>query len=185
MQLGTILPDVGKSKIGGNMLKRYITFVLLLVLTAFVLIGFSTFAEKSETEQATGEFITSQATIGTVEGDATLQKGDTGQTMPVGEGMIIGQNDSIKTGVGSKVDVIFDKDGEKSVVQVYANSELKIEQLLKNQTTGEKKTILDLAVGKVLVKAAKLEGESKFEVNTPTSIVGVRGTEFEVVVSAP
>ena len=48
--------------------------------------------------------------------------------------------------------------------------------------TGNKMTLLDLAVGKVLVHAAKLKGGSRFEVRTPTAISGVRGTVFEVEV---
>ena len=47
------------------------------------------------------------------------------------------------------------------------------------------KTLLDLAMGEILIKAQKVHGEkSQFEVKTPTSIVGVRGTTFNVKVEA-
>ena len=44
-------------------------------------------------------------------------------------------------------------------------------------------TLLVVGIGSVLVKADKLVGASKFEVKTPTSIIGIRGTIFEVYVS--
>ena len=43
-------------------------------------------------------------------------------------------------------------------------------------------TLLSIQAGSVLVKAQKMIGDSKFEVKTPTSIVGIRGTTFEVQV---
>ena len=46
-------------------------------------------------------------------------------------------------------------------------------------------TLLDLAIGKILISAEKLDTpDSKFEVKTPTSVVGVRGTAFSVEVEA-
>ena len=48
--------------------------------------------------------------------------------------------------------------------------------------TGDKTTLLDLALGKVLVHVEKLQGKSKFEVRTPTALTGVRGTTFTVEV---
>jgi hypothetical protein len=51
-----------------------------------------------------------------------------------------------------------------------------------NKITGDKTTLLDLAIGKVLVQTQKLQGDSKFEVRTPTALTGVRGTIFEVTV---
>jgi hypothetical protein len=47
---------------------------------------------------------------------------------------------------------------------------------------GDKTTILDLAIGKVMVHVEKLKGNSRFEVRTPTALTGVRGTTFEVTV---
>ena len=45
-----------------------------------------------------------------------------------------------------------------------------------------KMTELQIAIGGVLVKAEKLKRESDFEVVSPSSIVGIRGTMFEVSV---
>lgn len=48
--------------------------------------------------------------------------------------------------------------------------------------TKDKTTLIDLALGKLLVKVEALKGSSKFEVRTPTAQTGVRGTEFEIAV---
>ena len=65
------------------------------------------------------------------------------------------------------------------------NSQLMLRELKKDKRTGTENTLLDLAVGKILVKAQKLrDPDSKFEVKTPTSVVGVRGTNFSVQVEA-
>ena len=50
---------------------------------------------------------------------------------------------------------------------------------------GTSQTLLDLAVGKILIRVDKLHKKGdKFEIKTPTSIVGVRGTVFGVEVEA-
>ena len=60
-----------------------------------------------------------------------------------------------------------------------------IAELIADPGADTSKTLLDLAMGEVLIKAQKVHGEnSKFEVKTPTSIVGVRGTTFNVKVEA-
>ena len=48
--------------------------------------------------------------------------------------------------------------------------------------SGDKNTMIDVALGKVKVYADKLRGKSKFEVNTPTAVLAIRGTIFEVKV---
>ena len=56
---------------------------------------------------------------------------------------------------------------------------------LKDDQAGTQNTLFDLSLGEILIKAKKLHSEkSKFEVKTPTSIVGVRGTTFSVTVEA-
>ena len=70
------------------------------------------------------------------------------------------------------------------MVEMSPNSELTFAELVKDDATGTQKTLLDLAIGQILIKAAKLNtAESKFEVKTPTSVVGVRGTKFAVRVA--
>ena len=75
--------------------------------------------------------------------------------------------------------------GETAAVEINENSQLLLLELIQDKEEETQQTLLDLAIGKVLIRAQKLHSEkSKFEVKTPTSIVGVRGTTFAVEVEA-
>ena len=75
------------------------------------------------------------------------------------------------------------RSGKSAEVEIQANSQLLISELVMDASKGTEKTLLDLSVGKILIKAEELhDKDSKFEVQTPTSIVGVRGTTFAVEV---
>jgi hypothetical protein len=100
-------------------------------------------------------------------------------------GMTMNEGDAIKTDASSSAVLILDGTGETSRVEVNAGSEMRLTELVKDKKTGNEKTLLDLAIGQVLIKASKLkEKGSKFEVKTPTSVIGVRGTKFSVKVEA-
>ncbi|MFC1570800.1 FecR domain-containing protein [Candidatus Omnitrophota bacterium] len=74
---------------------------------------------------------------------------------------------------------------EEATVELNPNSQMLLSELTMDKEKGTQKTLLDLALGKILIKAEKLHsGKSKFEVKTPTSVVGVRGTTFAVEVEA-
>ena len=100
-------------------------------------------------------------------------------------GTELSQGDMIRTIGDSWALLNVDGQGETATVEVKANSQLKMAQLLENKQVSSQTTLLDLAMGEVLIKAKKLHSEkSKFEVKTPTSIVAVRGTTFSVAVKA-
>ena len=100
---------------------------------------------------------------------------------PVQAGTAMKQGDLIRTKANSWA--VLDIDG--STVEVKQNSQMKLAELVADKAKDSQKTLLDLALGEVLIKAKKLDSEkSKFEVKTPTSIVGVRGTTFSVAVEA-
>ncbi|MBU0694475.1 MAG: FecR domain-containing protein [Candidatus Omnitrophica bacterium] len=104
--------------------------------------------------------------------------------IPVQKGMIISEGDILKTKVNSWALLNLNGSGETATVEVEENSQLAFTELTKDDQ-GVEKTFLDLALGKLLIEAKKLESEkSKFEVKTPTSIVGVRGTTFAIEVEA-
>ena len=64
------------------------------------------------------------------------------------------------------------------------NTTLTLDILKENTATKKKVTVLDVSIGKILIQAEKLKDGSRFEVKTPTSVVGVRGTKFSVKVEA-
>ena len=104
---------------------------------------------------------------------------------PVGVGMVLREKDIIRTKANSLAVLNLDGLGETATVEVKENSQLKLAELIQNKKAATQTTLLDLALGEILIKAKKLHSEkSKFEVKTPTSIVGVRGTTFSVAVEA-
>jgi len=122
------------------------------------------------------------AEISDIQGDVQFRKGGTTEWKGAEKGMILLEGDSIKTGAVAKAKILLDKAGETGQLDLAPNSLLRLQTLKKDSTTEDKTTLLDLALGKVLIKAEKLKGNSSFQVKTPTSICGVRGTTFEVSV---
>lgn len=87
--------------------------------------------------------------------------------------------DIIVTKEGSQLDIALTN---KYAVRIKERTRLRVAKLTPRHGNG--KVYLELAVGKVLVDVNK-EGfkGSKFEVRTPTTITGVRGTKFSIDVS--
>jgi hypothetical protein len=104
-----------------------------------------------------------------------------GEWQAAKEGMTLLPGDEIRTASNSSVDVLLD--GNKvGRVEIKEGSLFRIGKAETDVLTGDKTTLLELAIGKVMVHAEKLQGKSKFEVKTPTVLTGVRGTIFEVTV---
>lgn len=122
-----------------------------------------------------------QATIASLKGEVTVKLAGE-EWQPATDGMVLHEQDELKTGKKSFAKLLLDEKGSTGQVEVKENSHLRLNTLQWGATEGEKVTLLDLAIGKVLIHAEKLKGKSKFEVRTPTSTTGVRGTIFEVAV---
>ena len=109
----------------------------------------------------------------------------TANWMPAQEGMILTEGDTIRTKNASTATLDVNGGGRTATVEVKENSQLQLATLLEDKQADTQTTLLDLSLGQILIKAKKLHTEkSKFEVKTPTSIVGVRGTTFSVTVEA-
>lgn len=121
------------------------------------------------------------AVVKDLQGVVEVNTGSAWSTAKVG--MILNEGDSIRTSANSKATLNLDKDAETGIVEVKENTKLKLAELIGDQQKATQSTLLDLAMGEVLIRARKLDSEnSRFEVKTPTSIVGVRGTVFSVAV---
>jgi hypothetical protein len=108
-----------------------------------------------------------------------------GDWVPAQVGMTLKQGCVLKTAADSQATLLLNGTGETATVVVSPDSQLMLSELLLDKEQGTQKTLLDLAMGKVLIEAEKLHTpDSKFEVKTPTSVVGVRGTSFSVEVEA-
>ena len=104
---------------------------------------------------------------------------------PAKASVILNEGDMIKTHADSWALLNVDGSAQTATVKVEENSQLLLSELIKDDKEGSQQTLLDLEIGRVLIKAKKLHSEkSKFEVKTPTSVVGVRGTTFAVEVEA-
>jgi len=144
---------------------------VMMIALLGIFIGINVFAAE------TGR----QAKIINVKGDVIVKKSGQESWIPAKIDMIMTQGDVIKT--GNESNALLDLGGS-GTAEINPNSQLSLAQIAQD-TTGNKKTLLDLAVGEVFIKAEKLRTtEEKFEVKTPTSIVGVRGTKFSVKVEA-
>jgi len=113
-----------------------------------------------------------------LEGRADLtMPGKPARALSIGDAVSVG--DIIRTKSGSKLEVTWIDGG---IIRLSENSRLKVTEYTLGKTT--RTTILSLFRGKVqnvVTATAKLFGQqdgSKYEVHTPTSVCGVRGTTF-------
>lgn len=98
---------------------------------------------------------------------------------PVAKGMVLYQAYVVRTGANSRCTLLF-KGMSDATVELRPESTMELETVTDLRTGDD--TELDLSLGAVLVKAETLRGGSSFKVRTPNSVVGIRGTEFEVSV---
>ena len=123
------------------------------------------------------------ATISEIKGKVEM-KTSAGSWEEAKVGAVLTQGDVIITKADSWATLQL-SGAEEATVNVKPNSQLALAELTTNEKKGVQNTLLDLAMGEILIKTQKLHAkESKFEVKTPTSIVGVRGTVFSVTVES-
>lgn len=122
-----------------------------------------------------GREVVVTALSGTVE----YQKTGRGEWLPLAKGEELHQLDVIRTAGESTCTLLF-KGMSDASVEMRPKSRLELSTVV--DTLSGDDTRLGLSIGSVLIKAESLRGDSSFEVKTPNSIVGIRGTEFEVSV---
>lgn len=125
----------------------------------------------------------SQAKVSDLSGEARYLKKGASDWLDVSEGLLLSEGDKVKTGSASQVTLQLQGANKTAELIVRPESEFTFQTFHHDPATNVDMTLLDVEIGNILVKAEKLVGESKFEVKTPTSIVGIRGTVFEVQVS--
>ena len=113
-------------------------------------------------------------------GDAMMMKAGATEWTALDQTTIFEEGDSIKTGPETTVRLECMGNSKTAELLVRAGTEFKFTTFRHDEADKVDNTLLNVGVGSVLVKAEKLVGASKFEIKTPTSIVGVRGTIFEV-----
>ncbi|MBU0469015.1 MAG: S8 family serine peptidase [Candidatus Omnitrophica bacterium] len=140
-------------------MKKYMASLVLLMVM-FLGTGFVSFVQAGEIVYVEGGVQVRR------EGDKDWHKGSGGEQVGIG--------DNIKTARGSTADIALDE-GKKNLIRVEEKT-----LVILNSTVPGEITKLDLSQGKLY---ANIEGALhgiNYEVSTPSSIVGVRGTGFSV-----
>jgi hypothetical protein len=119
-----------------------------------------------------------QATLTDFEGEVLFQKAGDKTWLPVEANMPLESGDRIRTGFNSSAEILID-DG--SILKLEDNAKMELTGLYVDSATKKVKTRLYLAIGRLFSNIAQMMNrESRFDVQTPTAIVGIRGTEFVV-----
>lgn len=100
------------------------------------------------------------------------------QTMPLKLGSTIDQGDVITVPAQCVLSLQFE---DRSLLRMPSGGSIQISMLRKSALEKSPEVQLNLLDGRVEVKVPKRQsGDAPFGVNTPTSVAGVRGTEFRV-----
>lgn len=119
------------------------------------------------------------AVIAALSGDVTIKKGGGSKSYDAYESMSLNQGDTVYTGASSSVTLNL-SNGDADVT-LGENAEINVSDL--NTSDGNKKSKLKVWAGSMWVKVKSLAGsDDEFEVETPTAVMGVRGTQFFVTV---
>ncbi len=105
--------------------------------------------------------------------------------IPAKIGMYLEEGDIFATKAGSRslLQLYWKKEATSILIAVKAGSELRFAELMQRQKKGNYKLLLDLAVGKILLKARHFDPEkSEFEIKTPSTVIDVQGAIFTVEV---
>jgi len=119
-----------------------------------------------------------QVLIQGVKGAATYSTGD--RWMPLKENMTVGRGAVLKTSADSTVDLILQHSG--TVLRLTPNSTLSFDKLNK-EAAGEEvitETSLNLVEGSIVGSQRKLASPSTFEINLPSGVATIKGTEYLV-----
>jgi len=148
----------------GNGLMRLFLF-LLMILFSFSITGEATFADTSPTI----------ATVQKVSGMATVVR--QGRTISAQIGLELYQNDTLRTGPGGSIGVVFNDD---TLLSLGPESMLVIDEFVFAPRQGKFSIAIRMLKGTVAYVSgliSKLAPESA-HIETPTASIGIRGTKF-------
>ena len=114
------------------------------------------------------------------EGNVSVMKAGTASWIEAEVGMSLGVGDSIKTGDDSSAEITF-FDG--STIELQAGTEIEIASLDISADTGSTTITLEQTIGNTISRVTKLlDPASRYEVETPTGVVAVRGSVMQIYV---
>jgi hypothetical protein len=116
-----------------------------------------------------------EARLSYLEGEVSLTRDKT--RLPAELNMALLPGDTVETGKDAQADVVLD---DSSTIQLDPESRLGITELAKDSASGRREVKTNLMSGELKAKIAKLAAKSTFEIESPTAVAAVRGTEFIV-----
>jgi len=118
--------------------------------------------------------------IKSFEGEATFERHKTKTVVPVTGNEPVLFKDIAETAEESRMELQFD---DQSVLTLGEETSLEVNEMIFDPKKKTRKTVVNVAYGKIRVKASKLgAARNDLEIVTPTAVIGVRGTEFAVSV---
>ena len=129
-----------------------------------------------------GGIVAQTATLTNVSGIVEVLPSDSNVWQPAAAGKVIAAGDRIRTGGSSAVTLSF-FDGSTSSLE--AKTELTVSQLSSRRDGSSKVILLHQWMGRSYNHVQRLPDlASRFEIETPTAVTAVRGTEFTITVEA-
>jgi ferric-dicitrate binding protein FerR (iron transport regulator) len=121
---------------------------------------------------------TAAATVAFVEGDASINPAGDAAWVALSEGRAIGRGDEIRTGPDGSVELLL---ADESVLRIGPDTQVRVKEAGIVEATKLSTNVFDLIVGKVrAVVTPFVNAESRFNIETENTTVGVRGTDFGV-----
>jgi hypothetical protein len=122
-----------------------------------------------------------KAIVRAVHGNVEFQS--EGSWMPLRPNKELDPGVKIRTGPDSSTDLSVN--GSTSTVRIQENTTMVIPEMFRVGPVrgADTDTTLDLQLGTVLGNVKKLSASSRYEIRTPHGVAGIRGTDFQVVVS--
>jgi len=122
------------------------------------------------------------AKITAVQGDVKILRAGGEKHFPAFKSMGLTQGDTVITGKDGRVTLEIAADKE---LKIGENSRVMISELVQSDSTNADKTSLNLKAGQVYTNIkGKLSPDAKYEIRTPTAVMGVRGTQFFVTLAS-
>ena len=149
-------------------------FKTILIAVLLVMVAAVSYAEVAKRE----------AVIAPLEGAARVKLAAEKRGGAAEEGMTLTEGDTIETSEGAWVLLKLKGSAGDSDVELEGGSLMLFREFTEDKDKGVQDTLLDLALGEIMIRTEKLSPESKFQVKTPASVAGVRGTKFKVKVEA-
>ena len=150
------------------MRKKLLSILVLSILAASTLVG-------------CGSSSATLTILSITEGTVSVMKAGSTSWIETEVGMSLGVGDRIKTSDDSGAEISF-FDG--STIELQAGTEIEIASLDISTDAGPTTVTLEQTIGTTVSRVAKLlDPASRYEVETPTGVVAVRGTVVEVCVT--